>query len=161
MVRRLFCILIFIFSLILPSQLFSDSIPDCDLSREYVNSYIKIYAPSGWNEYSINDPVNVAVDVIGNETIIFRNDYEIRGFYLSNGIWQEIDKYPMIQDHFYLLLSPIKENMKNTGIATIYPRYGKLQPPIILRVVVFGYIYGKQEYGEQQVAAYTDILIFR
>lgn len=124
-----------------------------------INTKVSVFAPKGWNNYEIGSPVNIVINVIGKEPVIFPNDYNITVYKKENQSWIKVD----LEEVHYLdgdrLLEPSQGDVAHYGSLMLIP----ILPdniPVLIRVVVLGNSYSDGKKSNLLVYGYTDIWIY-
>lgn len=136
------------------------TIPKYDIPKENINSYVKIYAPKGWNDKLIGNPITVVVDVLGDETLVFPADFNIQCFTYSDSKWSEIEIEEIQRQSGKIIMHPSNGKPELIRSAMVLPIINDLSDPVILRVVVVGHLYLNGEKTDQLVGAYTDMKLY-
>lgn len=134
--------------------------PGYEIDQSNINSQIVIYAPDGWNTFTIGEPISFAVDVMCDDPIIFSRNYNIAAYQKKEYIWVELDNVPETRNDGEVLLYPHSESPFNNGAASIIPIIEDQTKPVKLRVVVVGRIYKDEKKTAQLVGAYLDVWLY-
>jgi hypothetical protein len=138
----------------------NSTIPKYDIPQENINTYVKIFAPKGWNEFIIGDPIAVVVDVIGKEILVFPADFNIQCFTYTDSKWSEIEKEQIQRLNGKIIMFPSKGKPELIRSALIFPKINDQVDPLKLRVVIVGHIYIDGKSTDQLVGAYTDVKLY-
>lgn len=152
-------LIIFLFPSCHTVQILSE-FPGYEIDHSNINSQIVIYAPDGWNTFTIGEPISFAVDVMCDDPIIFPRNYNIVAYQKKESIWVELDNVPEIRNDGEVLLYPHSESPFNNGTASIIPIIMDQTKPVKLRVVVVGRIYKDEKKTDQLVGAYADVWLY-
>lgn len=135
-------------------------LPGHEIENKYINSDIRLFAPTGWNSFELGDPISLVVEVIGDDPILFTRDYNINIFQKNDSLWCQVESVPKSRTEGVVLLNPSKGDPKYYGAASIIPIIEDQTKPVKLRVVVVGHLYKNGEKTDQLVGAYTDVKLY-
>jgi hypothetical protein len=132
--------------------------PDLGIPANEFNSRVRLIAPYGLNNFKINDSVNLSVEVISNDQIMFRTDYGARIFELQDHAWVEVPNLTTYPEGYYLLF-PSKGDPFKQGVASVFPVLKDQNQPVRLRIVIIGNIYREGQMTDEQTAGYIDVVL--
>ncbi|NOQ38738.1 MAG: hypothetical protein GQ562_00315 [Anaerolineales bacterium] len=121
---------------------------------------MKIYAPKGWNEKLIGNPITVVVDVLGDETLVFPADFNIQCFTYLDSKWSEIEKEEILRQSGKIIMHPSNGKPELIRSAMVFPIINDLLDPVKLRVIIVGHRYRDGKQTDQLVGAYTDVKLY-
>lgn len=121
-----------------------------------VNSHIQIFAPYGWNKYTIGEPIAIHIENISDEILVFPGDFNIQSYSYSDSGWvlqkKEIE---IVADENRYICPSLGGNQK-TAAVVFYPII-ELEESINLRVVITGHVFREGKPTDIRVGAFTDV----
>jgi hypothetical protein len=133
--------------------------PDIGVPTDQLNADLRLWAPSEINDYKINEPVWLAVEVVGKEKVIFARDYGNRMFRYMDGEWVEVKNVPTDWGEGQFLLSPSNGDPLKWGDTSIFPSLEGADGPIQLRIFIVGNTYRDGAPTQEKVGAYVDVTL--
>ena len=128
--------------------------PTLEISFETLNEEIRITAPKLQNSFRANDIVEFKIEVIGENEILFRPDYQNKMFIYTQESWVEVFHTPPECKRDNILLAPSEINHFSA-----YPALPDLDESTILRIYFFGNVVKNGEENGKRVGGYTDVLL--
>lgn len=122
-----------------------------------MNTDIRVWAPDGLNTFNINEPVGLAIEVIGSDQVIFARDFGSRIFRYSDGEWVEVENVPTEWGEGSFLVSPSHGDPMEWAGTEVYPWFDEAVSKARLRVVVQGWRYRDGAPTDERVGAFVDI----
>jgi hypothetical protein len=136
-----------------------DGMPDIGVPTDKLNADLRLWAPSEINDYKINEPISLAVEVVGREQVIFARDYGNRMFRYMDGDWLEVENVPTNWGEGQFLLSPSNGDPLEWGDTGVFPWFEGVDGPIRLRIIVVGHTYRDGAPTQEKVGAYVDVTL--
>ncbi len=150
--------LIFIIPLLLYSCKKYPSLP-LDVDSVNINNQLFIYAPHGWNNFRIGDPITVVIDNVSDEIILFPMDFDIQAYSLIENHWAKNEKETIIGVDGNYYMYPSKGDHELTAAAMIFPIINDDFKQIV-RITIQGNILIDGKKSTEKVIAFTDIHIY-
>jgi hypothetical protein len=126
-----------------------------------MNSKIRFWDPKTANElFKIGDSVDLTLENLTTDKIIFPSDYGIKIFTLNNSVnWTEISN----RAHYFPpgnpQVSPKGEGMPGIIGIGCYPELTNEGKPIVIRVAVVGTVYHDNVPTNERVGAFVDVTL--
>ena len=133
--------------------------PEVGLPTEAIDAQIRVWAPEGLNTFKINQPIGLAVEVLGSEQVIFARDFGNRMFQYANEEWREVENVPTDWGEGSFLLSPSNGDPMEWQETEVFPWFGETDSPILLRLFVIGHVYRQGATTDDAVGAYVDVIL--
>lgn len=157
--------LIFIFFLMISTcrrdiESLPGELPDVGLTETETNSRIQLTVPEGLgNSYKNRDALNIIVNVVSNDQIIFGTDFGARIFTYENEAWKEIENRAIYTNPSKILLSTARDDPFKLGLAGIAPYVDGLSEEIPIRIFLIGNIYQNGKETDRKTGAYIDVVL--
>jgi hypothetical protein len=113
-------------------------VPDVGVPLQNLNSDVRVWVPEGLNTFTINEPIGLAIEVVGPDEVIFPRDYGNRMFTYSAGKWVEVENVPTDWGEGSFLVSPSNGEAMEWAATEVFPWFDEMQRSILLRVFVTG-----------------------
>jgi hypothetical protein len=133
-----------------------DTFPDVGIPANEMNKRFIIVAPEAINNFTTNDTVDLVVEVISDDQILFGYDYGARMFIFENGDWVEVPSFVNYPDGKVLLTNSQNDPFKR-GYTFVSPTLSDPSKPVTLRIIVIGNIYRDEQITDEVAAAYLDV----
>ena len=131
-----------------------EEMPPLDIPFESLNEEIKITAPKFKNSFEAHDIIALNIEIIGDEEILFRPDYQNEMFIYTEEKWIEVFHTPPECKLENILLAPSEGSE-----FFIYPALPDLEEATLLRIFMFGTIRQDGELTEKRVGGYVDVVL--
>ena len=128
--------------------------PPLDIPFETLNEDIKITAPKFKNSFEAHDIIALNIEIVGDEEILFRPDYQNKMFIYTEEKWIEVFHTPPECKLENILLAP-----SESSEFFIYPALPDLEEATLLRIFMFGTILQDGELTEKIVGGYVDVVL--
>ena len=136
-----------------------EGMPDVGVPAQHVNTEIRLWAPEELNSFKVNEPIWLAVEVVGKEDVVFPRDYGNRMFRYADGDWGEVENVPTDWGEGDFLLSPSNGDPMEWGGPRVFPWFESVDDPILLRILVVGSRYRGGVATDEKVGAFVDVAL--
>jgi hypothetical protein len=155
MKRKAFFILLLLFLTACSPQISAPATsPSLEIPFETLDEEIRISAPKLQNSFRLNDIIELKIEIIGENKILFRPDYQNKIFIYTQENWTEVFHTPPECKRDNILLAPAE-----SSYFSAYPALPDLEEATILRIYFFGNIAQDGEATGKRVGGYTDVLL--
>ncbi len=134
--------------------------PEIGIPIETLNNDFKLYAPKGWNTFRIGESVEILIEVVSEDPVIFENNFGVRLFIYTDDQWSEVAnlmKYDRLKKEF--IVYPVSGNALNTSSTGIVPKLPDNKKATMVRIFLFGNIYRNGAKTDEKTGAYIDLLL--
>jgi hypothetical protein len=122
------------------------------------NNTIITAAPAEWNDYLINHPVYLYVELKSTMPVII-NDHDVKIYESVNGKWVILKNNNNNPSQTFVIYPNEDDFMKRTIDPFVLPIFESRNNAATLRIVVYGNLYENNNKGEP-VSATTDITLY-
>lgn len=131
--------------------------PSVDIESGETNNVIILSAPAGCNDYKINSPVCISVELVSEDTVVFRTD-SVRIYEFVEGNWETVTDM-MEGPYITYIIVPSDVAYYRSATFSVQPALGNRDVPVTLRFIAIGNLYIDEVVGEP-VMAYTDVTFY-
>jgi hypothetical protein len=127
------------------------------IDAEESNNVIILSAPDGCNDYKINAPVCLSVELISEDSVIFRTD-SVGIYEFVEGNWVTVTDVMDGPSNTYIII-PSDVAYYRSATFSVQPVVGNRNEPVTLRFIAIGNLYFNEEIGDP-VMAFADVTFF-
>jgi hypothetical protein len=129
---------------------------------EDTNNSIRLFVPLNIKYYKLGTDVDLIIENLSDEIIVFPPNYDVRIFRYSEGEKQWIEVEDIIESPSEPLigLAPHGSDDPYSSIVVFHPKLKNLGSPIPIRVTVTGKVGRYDVITDEQVGAYIDIVLY-
>ena len=131
-----------------------EEMPPLDIPFESLNVEIQITAPKFKNSFEAHDIIALNIEIIGDEDILFRPDYQNKMFVYTEEKWIDVFHTPPECKLENILLAS-----SESSEFFIYPALPDLEEATLLRIFMFGTILQDGELSDKRVGGYVDVVL--
>lgn len=135
----------------------SAPMPDTGVPSVSLNTDIRVWTPEGLNSYRINEPIGLAIEVVGSDQVVFTRDFGNRIFQYVDEDWVELESVPTEWGEGMLVVSPSDGDPMAWAATEVFPWFDEPVGRVLLRVFVQGTRYRDGAPTDENVGAYVDI----
>lgn len=136
-----------------------EGMPDVGLEADALNAQVHVWAPAEVNTFKVNEPIALAVEVIGDDQIAFQRDFGNRTFQYMNREWSEVQYVPTDWGQGIFLLAPSNGDPRAWGSTEVFPWFDEPPSEVYLRIFVVGLIYRNGEVTDSKAGAFVDVIL--
>ena len=159
MKKTKYIVLISLILLAACSQNNPTSMPTIDVPTEELNTEFRVFIEEDLDGLRINQRLYLAVDVIGENQIIFPPDFGLEMFQYADGEWQAVQDVPTEYSGGDYILSPSKGDPLMAGSTSVFPLVTDKEKPVLIRIFIFGHIYRDVEMAGEKTGGYVDVML--
>jgi hypothetical protein len=129
---------------------------------EELNTRVRVTAPSGLgNTYRNNSLLSLVVEVISDDQIAFPKDFGAKIYVYDHNMWIEIknDMEYAEESEKGHILSPIKSDHFNSGVASLSPLYPDIKQKLPMKIVLSGHVYKGGQITSQITGGFIDLTL--
>jgi hypothetical protein len=137
-------------------------LPDVDISVDDLNTKISLDAPSGWNNFKIDETITLSITNTSESVLVFDPNFGTRVFIYEDNEWKETEdkiKNFYNDDIFIHPGAGDSDPTRNMEATSVRPELGNLKKTITIRIFIVGNLYENNTKTNKQTGAYIDVLL--
>ena len=133
--------------------------PPVDVPSDELNTEFRVFVEDELNRLRINQRIWLAINVIGENQIIFPPDFAIEMFQYTDGEWQPVKDVPTEYAGGDCILYPSAGDPLLWGSTSVFPLVTDMEEPVLLRIFVFGHAYQDGKAIDDKFGSYVDVTL--
>ena len=160
--KRLFATVFYFLIIILSSGCYPPvpiwNFPDSEVPFLEQNTQIKVYAPSGWNSFKINEPVDIAIENIGDEDVFYLDASELNIYRWKDNYWSEIEDSLSREQPYKYTLKPEGRFFERSAVSSFLPKINDPSSDEYVMIVIHANIQTiESDVALKKISGYTVI----
>ena len=135
----------------------TEAFPDVGIPAGEMNEKIVVLAPEATNNFQTTESIDLAIEVISDDQILFGYDYGARMFIFEKGEWVEVPNFVNYPDGKVLLTNSQNDPFKR-GYTFVSPIFSDSSKPVTLRIIVIGNIYRDEQITDEVAEALNQFM---
>jgi hypothetical protein len=158
--KRFFLAIFFVLILLLSSGCYPPvtiwNFPDSEVPFLEQNTYIKVYAPRGWNSFKHNEPVDVAIENISEYEVSYLDASEFNIYRWKDNCWSEIEDDLVREQPYEYTLKSEGRFFERSAVSSFLPIINDPSSDEYVMIVIHANIQNdNSEVATKKVSGYT------